>query len=550
MNKFLILTKLNLREYFGMPKDKQARKRKLATTIGLSVCFLPIIVLMCVGVYFMAGNIAIAGGLVGLIGTIIFMAQMIVIFFGMASYLSVMYFSKDNEFLAHLPVSSMTVYLSKLLVVYLTNLIVSLAIVLPTTITAGAAATAAGYAVGAHYYILAVFGSLFVPILPLLLIAILSVPIAYIAKLFKRSSIATTIISLSLFVGVYIGYMVMIYNITGNMSDSNMDAMIPNIVNMLNTISKVFYPNIFIASAMTSHGLDAFLNSLYYLLVVIGVASIALVLSKFTYSKCSSKFREVSYSNKVVVKAAKRSSQIKALIIRDIKSIMREPGLAMNCFMGVIMAPLLAGIFGTFGASGIATSGAGMQSSMMLLMAMTMLTGTNYLANIAVSREGEKFYIIKYLPVATDTYIKSKVYLADIYICIGTVLVAIVALAVGVNVLAVVFMAANLMALGLAINAISIKKDIKRPNLHWINSRKLMQSRSNILVMMLVSLVEGIVLMVMMTMLSTVIANEYVLYLVVYGVALLVNTVLAIIFRRDMKSSAEALFNKIEAHNG
>lgn len=555
MNKFLILTKLNLGEYFAMPKDKKLRKKRILTIAGLTICFLPIIALICVGVYSFAGAIATANGLAGLIGSIILIAQIMVIFLGTASYISVMFFSKDNEFLAQLPISSITVYLSKLLIVYLCNLIISLAVVFPAFITAGIAATASGYIVGAHYYILAIFSSIMIPILPLLIIAIMSVPMAYIAKLFKKSALASTIITLILFIGFYVGYMVLIFNVTGNLEGQEIEQFLPSIANALNIISKVLYPNYLIATAMTSNGITAFLNCLYYLLIMIAIGGLVILLTKLTYKKCSTKFTEISYSNKRVTKVSKKSGNIKALMVKDIKCILRDPGLAMNSFLGIIMAPIMAVIFGFFGgmseASGASASQTQLsQASMMFMMAMAMLIGANYIANIALSREGEKFYIIKYLPVSITNYVKSKVYLADAYIWIGSILVGIVLLATKVNVVGALLTVANIVALGYTVNAISIKKDMKKPNLNWINTRKLMQSRSNILVMMLISFVEGIAVIVISMLVGNLISNVYIVFTIVYGVAFIINLVLAIIFRKDLWSNATVLFNNIEANNG
>jgi hypothetical protein len=60
-----------------------------------------------------------------------------VLFFGIISIINVIVFAKDNDFLASLPVSGVSIFLAKLFMVYLDEFIVCAMFFLPTTITLG-----------------------------------------------------------------------------------------------------------------------------------------------------------------------------------------------------------------------------------------------------------------------------------------------------------------------------------------------------------------------------------------------------------------------------
>ena len=118
MNNLWTLTKFNLR-YYLKPRfeSKKERIRYIALFAVLGVCFLPMIILLGINMYSLA-KIAVQARVTDeLLSMFFLVTQIMTIVFGVTSYLQVMYFSKDNEFLAPMPVRKNQIFLSKLAVV-------------------------------------------------------------------------------------------------------------------------------------------------------------------------------------------------------------------------------------------------------------------------------------------------------------------------------------------------------------------------------------------------------------------------------------------------
>ena len=181
MKQFLTLFKLNFR-YYTLPdfSDKKSRKRYIALVLLLGLCFLIPIIGLFATLYATAQLAFAEGGTVEMLSGIFCISQITVLFLSAFSYISSMFFAKDNEIMLNLPVPQVTVFMSKLLVCYVNELLISTVVVLPATVITAIAAAQAGFALGAEFYILIPVAVLLLPLLPMLLLSVVSFPIAVI----------------------------------------------------------------------------------------------------------------------------------------------------------------------------------------------------------------------------------------------------------------------------------------------------------------------------------------------------------------------------------
>lgn len=553
MPKFKYLLRNSLKHYFSLSSDPKQRKKQIVAYVVLAVVMLPIIIAICTLLYFMTAPLKAAGILDTFLASIMFGAQILVLFFGAATFLAVMYFSKDNEFLLSLPVKPVEIYLTKLLMVYLSHFAISTLILLPVFITTAVAAqiTSIGY------YIFAIFGILLVPLIPLLLVSIIALPLAYLVNYFRKNTTLATIVGMVFFIGFFSLYFVGVMSMQNSMPDEGGVINVDSMKNVLGIISMISYPTLMLSRAMLGVGNVALSGSIFFAIVIVA-AIISIGLSLLLYRKSATKFLEVGVKKGKAKQMKVSGSQLWTLIKRDLKSITRDTSLAFNSFMGILLSPIVIGIMcSSMGsAMGSVEGNSTMNAEIMniataSLMAIIMLISTNYIAMLPISREGDKFYMIKYMPITPKTYIKSKLLLADIYVVVGSVLSSIGLFVTGVKVYNGIAFIICIACYGLGMNGFMVNRDIKNPNLHWINIREITKRNYSIMPTMIIDIVAGLVLMfagVMLGILGTKIGDWC--YLIYWGIVLLLSLAVYILFRKRLYDKLEMNFENIEAHNG
>ena len=189
MFNFLSLFRLDLSFAFGF---KGASRKEIIKRIALMalicVCFAVPLFFVFAILYFGAQLSVVYGGLAEIINIVFFAMQLMMIAIFLPSYVSVVFFSKDNELLASLPIGKSAIFSSRMLTMYLQMSAVSLPITLIAGIVTACGASAAGYGVGAVFWILLLFASITIPIIPLSLITLISFPVMKFVSLFKANS--------------------------------------------------------------------------------------------------------------------------------------------------------------------------------------------------------------------------------------------------------------------------------------------------------------------------------------------------------------------------
>ena len=195
--KLKILTLLQLSDRVKIKKDLTFGK-KLAqigkTILAMAVCFGIFTVLF----YVIFGLIGFKAS-ENLLILIIFITQALSIVSCTASLSDTLYISKDNQMLMTYPVKHVYVYISKLLVVYILELYKSLLFTFPLFMAYG---VMGGGLLSANYVISLVFFSVFLPLVPVLIGAIISIPVVMISKLLKKVNWLKGIFTVLIFVGL------------------------------------------------------------------------------------------------------------------------------------------------------------------------------------------------------------------------------------------------------------------------------------------------------------------------------------------------------------
>jgi ABC-2 type transport system permease protein len=479
-----------------------------------------------------------AGARADFLCTIFFSAQIIVLLFGTVVMVNILYFSSDAEMLLSLPVRPVTVFAAKLTYVYVTELTLSAF----TCLVAGVAFGIVG-AFGPLYYLLLLPATLVVPLLPLLLSAVLCIPILYAVSFFRGKSLLTTILLVVLFGGFLYFYMSFAMNM-GYAAEGEIDP--DSYIQSVRFFSNIL-PNASLALLTTGASANVPADVGIVLGFNIGFLAAALGLAVPAYGRgMSSQLEEHrSASNKAAVYA--KNSAFMTLLKKDVKEILRNPGFAFYCVIQFIMAPILM-LFISGTISGVESDSAGAEELLrvvstaghMLFVAM-MTMGMNYTAITAISREGANFNMAKNLPAPFAFQVRVKVRLSDAVACIGLTLAAALMLASGDDVLQTLLFFGFCLISANAMNHMLVYADAKNPRLNWENIMTTLRNNKIAFLSLGIAMLLGVPLITgyVLISLSTDGALFYVLFsvfwAVLYGAAILFNAL-----------SRKRLYNNIE----
>ena len=549
MYNFWTLTKFNL-SYYLKPRFENAKdKRKFIVSAIILVLVFAMPLAMMVYTIYNAASMAIQMNIVAdFISVMLLASQITVLFMGMASYLQIMYFGNDNEILMTLPVKSSAIYLSKLIVALFNNLIISAIIILPSLVTIAVAFVREGFSFGAEYYVLIPFALIFIPLLPLLIISVLSFPIMKIVSYFKKhptiSALITALLTVGILLAIYLPSMAMGGDAEGDISGT--------LVGVMSKLGRYFYPTYCFALAMVGNQIAKNL-AIFFAITIVALA-IGVLTSLLFYMSTLSKMSEgggVTSSEKKV-KSAEPMSTKKALVLREFKGVMRDQSIALQTFMMLIMAPAMLLISTFISRNSSPEEGEtfciGMfELGMSFFYSFMMIGGMNYMSLIGISRDREQLSIAKTLPVTSKQILQAKLTLSDLTgllaVLLSGIVFALVSSATWYNKILYIV---GVFACTWPLNCFCLMRDVKAPNLKWTNIKQISKNNMGTLVPMMICVGAGIVVMILGITLSFVPMQEWLMSLIFWAVVALIAVVFFFIFRFRKMDKMVEYFDKIE----
>lgn len=558
MKDFTLIFKLILKNTFRGYGSKTISEKKKKTTmlVVMLVGFLPLVVGICALTYVLASAFANLGAHAEFLAVLIGASQLIIIFFGLQSVLSYTFMSKDNEFLLQLPVKPVTLFTVKFAVIYLEELILSAAILLPCLITYTVAVSSI-FVLPVYFYLLIPLIILFAPVIPLLIVNIIAFPLMKLINALKNKSGISLIILTTVFVGFMSAYMIMVPSMEKYFGAEGDVVLTDAMVNMITKTANILYFNK--ALAMAVCGQSFLINFAIFLLFLIGSVGIVFILSATLFKK------SVLSQLESPVTAGKKGINVEnesidgALFKREVKNLFGDLNFAFNSIMGSIMTPLMIGLMGYMGATTtteateeavqITAMGAEyMNLGFLLMFCLITLCGMNYSASLAFSREGKTFYINKYLPLDPMQIIKAKTKLADIISIAGIILTFFVGLIImKISFLNIILVSVAITMLAFAFNRLDIYRDLKKPNLTWNNANECIKKNFYPIVPVFIGMGLGIGVMILFSVVSDLqkVMADWLVALILWSVVYVVAILSIIFMTKLLNKNAVKLFDKI-----
>ena len=561
MGAFFTLTKQIIKSLL-IPnfKDAKEKKRYIGALITIAIFIGIPYIAMLVSIFGLIKASAELGYLANILSIGFFASQLLTFFFGLFSYINVMYFSKDNEFLFTLPFKSVSIFWAKFIAVLIYELIFSLLTVIPVSIVSLIAMASLGsFSVG--ILVMMIPATVLLPLMAILVIALLSFPIMKIMQFFIKRPVVGAVLTIIFVAAIYLAiYLPITLNmhsggatdlpsgavegVEEELSTSEIFAMIlPSIA----PIGKYFYHTYLLALSMTVGGVKAFGYAMAFIGIVAVLAALGTLLAMWQFKRISQGMYESSgaVSTSKKQKEIKQNSLKKALIKKEFSSILKSSNLLIQCGMMIVLPPILVFFIGKMQVN-TTNSFVGLAVAELILKLMT---SSNMASVLAVSRDGEGALMAKTMPISARQIILSKIFVGFTFLAITVVLSTIAFACIGgVNVIQVLGYFLSNMIYSWAVNRFCVYRDLKNPKVHWKNIEEIIKNNFSSAIPMLLAFIPGLIVMAatMVYGIALINLNPYVLGAIYLATTLAVSGVYYFIVRGVTKGSVEEYWNRIE----
>lgn len=541
MNKSLVLFKTLYRNSTSRNSEGEDGKKRISKNLAAVLAFAPMIAMIAAMTAFLASSLKSIEELSVLVTAIVFATQLLVLFLSMASIFSTLYDAKDTPFLQTLPIKPTGVFFAKFSLVYVNALKLSAIVILPVvyavTITFNVVTKTMFY--GAYPLILLL--AIIVPILPLFVVVLFSLPIAWLGSYFKGKPTLKSVLTILFYVILMCAYMVVVYymNTTGFGQEGD-SGISQSALGSLYSLAKVIYPDkVLVAFCF---GIDAGKNFGISAAITVGMIALMLLIAGVFYKKINTGKSETAVADASKNASFKQENIVQSLIKRDFKSIIRNSTLAMSSFANLIMAPIFIVVM--YFITGFKVENGETASPLMtemtgigfvVLYSMIFLAGANLLAAQAYTREGKAFFATKTLPIKPWDSIKSKVLLATIVPAVIMIPIMLIALLLyKADIVSTLFIGLDTMLMVAGINSINVLFDMKKGNQHWEEMSELRYaSKGNFyqIISAFVAIIPAIILFVLGIVLSVSAAElgEITIKIIFWAVATVMSSIVCVV---------------------
>lgn len=505
MKRFSALVKLNLK-YYVLPsfEGKKSKARFVGVIALMCVAFLAPLVLICMTLWFAAQTMLAMGMGAEMLAAVFTMAQLMVLMLSAFTYINSMFFAKDNELVLNMPLRGVEIFSAKLIATYLNELVISALVTIPIAVITAAAGIQAGYGsmFGAGYWILIPFAIALLPVMPLLLLSIVSFPIALLVQKASKYPVLSAVLQAVLLLAFISLCYLLGYG--GGYAMSSDETQVDT--GMFQSLGGISFYTRFLAKAML--GSSAAGNFFAFLGITVAMAAVAIGLSVLLYRRAIAMSVEGGANTKRKVKTDEHVNKgtFRALVTAHAKTLSRTPDVLVNLILTMAMPALMAVIMGFVMPSGeeIAAEDPDAATPYFGYFAVgmvgwiTMFTSpiSNIGASFAFSLDKDNIAVLKSLPVTGKEVFKSKLIVSDAVSLLSAIAVTTALIATAdIPVWGCFIFMISLTVYLISCNAFTMSRDVANPHFNWMNVKELTKASNSAtqFIMMGVGLAFGLV---------------------------------------------------------
>jgi len=430
--KPLVMMQLKDKIDFSFLKSKgKAISKIVFSVLGFvavaAVCYLLFYASSLLGLFSFLPMIPIT--VIVVIFSVMFFLSCITSSFGL---MKTMYMSNDNQVLLTMPVKPNMVFVSKLIVYYIYELIKNCYFILPLFVAYG---IFSGFSL--LFYPWLIISYLFISALPVLIGAIISIPLMYVTAWLKQ----TNFLRISLYVialGAAVWGIVTLINLIP--ADINLikswGSIYWDIQDFLNNFYYTFEPLSLLVSLICGRYVNLHwqlfsIRTLWILLALIGVILVlflfVFLISRPLFFKMASKPFE--YKKKNITKTFKNRKRKTFLssLTKELKTSFRRPEFIYNYLTVLIVLPIAILLLNKiFNAMNTRLLGTYMTFSFNILMILLILLATNAIIASIYSSEGRTAYLMKTVPHEYKKFLFPKLVVSIVLSSISTLVTVLI----------------------------------------------------------------------------------------------------------------------------
>lgn len=412
MSKFFLITKISLLQsinFHNNSKFKSERRKK--TLKGLIIGIIIIYILFYV--YFIANSLMPSFVLINkplyLLALLFSICSLYIFFANLFKIKNILFDFKDYDLLMSLPIKRSMIIISKMVSLYITNLLCTLIIMIP------------GYIAYIRYaslpnHFLFFLLLLAIPIVPILASSVFGIIVSWLTSFFKNKKIGSYIVYLSIIILVFFG----MYKING----LDEMAIVNNSINIVDNFNKYYIlTNIFITL------LEGFnLISLFaFIIIPLGLFVLFIIFINKGYLVLREKLLKQNVKSDYILKRYTINRPLISLYKKEIKRYISSPLYVINTSFGCIIVILLIMSILIFNDNVISRFEKITNFNEIIknniFMILSLICVVSSTTNSSISLEGKSLWIMKMLPVSTNNIFISKI-MVNLTILIPTIIIA------------------------------------------------------------------------------------------------------------------------------
>lgn len=413
MSKFLLITKINLLNIFNVSKlisfrSKTDKKKKVFKSLIITGIF----IYVAVGIYIlihelMPAFISINKPLYAL-GMLFSVCSLYIFFANIIKIKSVLFDFKDYDLLNSLPISRNMILASKIVSLYIVNLLYTIVIMIP------------GYIAYINFVDLPHDWLFFIllptiPVIPILVSSIIGIILSWITSLFSNKNIGSYVSNILLITVAFLLYF-SIYNVDNAQ-------IVNNGVNLVNSLSH-YYPLTTIFVNLLGK-LD-FVNLLIYFISPVILTSIFIIFINHGYIRLRTRLLKQNVKNDYKISEYNVRSPIVSLYRKEIRKYFSSSLYVINSAFGCILLFIfiIAILIFKDNAINYLNKITGMSDALKtnIFLILSLICTMSSTTNSSISLEGKNFWILKMLPVSVDKIFLGKI-LVNLSILVPTIIV-------------------------------------------------------------------------------------------------------------------------------
>lgn len=402
-----------------------------------------------------------------------------------------LYESEDRKIFVTLPIKSSDVFYSKLIVIYLKQVVTCALTVMPVNFTFAAISGQSAY-----YVLMTFVMCLFFPVITLSFASVLAIPYYYVKRFFD-SRYAVSLLTATAVTGLVFWWYSTILSFVKTLLTTGEIKFFFNEKTMTGVIraANVLYPSNLFAKVLLKT--DVGKNIGILIAILAGAGALGYLIISLTYNKTSQiramRTRPIFWKQRG---ERRQKSPFTAFFAKEFGLVFRTPSYAFQYFSVAAVMPLMVYFCMGIGSDLLTTivlTENNFELALFLILIFGALTNTFCATN--VSREGPAFYTIKTMPVKFSTVLGAKIAFCSVVSFLSTAVSVIVVSAKGyINVGEAFFVLFVALTLGEAQICFATRKDLNRPSFSTDEDCEVRESNSTVSEIVFLGLITAAVL--------------------------------------------------------